>query len=80
MIVRERIEPATEGGWVLIKTYSDSGMMIQQAETGELYVEAIDPDFTNRAYTETEIPIEHDSEEDVLSKAEAYDILMGAQE
>ena len=76
MIVTERIEPQEAGGWTLIKTYSDSGFMIRQDGTGDLYQEVVDPDFTNRTYTETNIPIE-ETEDETEAKAEAYDILIG---
>lgn len=42
----------------LVLTKSDAGMMIQQDGTGVLYSEAIDPDYMNRTYTETDQPIE----------------------
>lgn len=81
MIVTETIAPTTEGGWTLIKTYSDRGMMIEQVGTGALYAEAIDPDFTGRTYTETDQPIDDGSEEsEIEDKAEAYDILTGVSE
>lgn len=51
-----------EDGWDLVRTYSSRGMKIRQDDTGELYAEAIDPLFTHRTYTETEIPI--DTEDD----------------
>ena len=47
-----------EDGWDLVRTYSSRGMKIRQDETGELYAEAIDPLFTHRTYSETEIPID----------------------
>ena len=55
-----------EDGWTLVRTISTKGMKIRQDETGELYDEAIDPDFTNRTYTETDIPVEKPVEEDEL--------------
>ena len=78
-LVTETIQPVTPDGWVLIKTYSDAGMMIRQDETGELYEEAIDPQFAGRTYTETDIPVPQDTEEEetIAARAEAYDILMG---
>lgn len=42
----------------LILTYSDQHMKIRQDGTGILYDAAIDPDYTHRTYTETDIPIE----------------------
>lgn len=49
-------------GWEFVRTYSSLGMYVKQDETNTLYEEAIDPVFTNRTYTETDIPIEEDSE------------------
>ena len=57
MIVQEQIEND------LVKTYSDNGMMIRKIGTEELYSEAIDPKKFNREYEETDIPIEHISDE-----------------
>lgn len=45
-------------GMTLVRRWSDDGMMIAQDGTDLLYVEAVDPDFMNRTYTETDIPIE----------------------
>jgi len=39
-------------------------MKIMQDGTGEIYNEAIDPEFTGRTYTETDIPIDDDVEEE----------------
>ena len=47
-----------EDGWELVRTYSSKGMMIQQNGTEELYAEAIDPVFSGKTYTETDIPID----------------------
>lgn len=58
MIVTERLEGFTD----LVKTYSDAGMMIIQDETGIMYAEAVDPDYMNRTYTESDIPIEQKEE------------------
>lgn len=58
-------------GVVLVRTYSDTGMMIEQDGTGAQYAEAIDPENMHRTYTETDIPIEGDeTAEDVLSMLE----------
>ena len=48
-------------GVVLNRTYSDAGMMIER--DGVQYSEAIDPAELNRAYTETDIPIEENPAE-----------------
>lgn len=45
-----------DDGVVLMRTYSDAGMMIER--DGELYEEAVDPEEFNREYTETDQPIE----------------------
>lgn len=58
-----------------IRTYSDSGMMIHGGFPEADYSEACDPASLGRTYTETDIPIDGDSEEH--DKAEAYDILIG---
>ena len=57
----------SDDGWTLVRTISDRGMMIRQDETGELYAEAIDPEFTHRTYTETETPIPQDINPDFTS-------------
>lgn len=71
MIVQEKFR-MEDGGWVLVRTYSDAGMMIRQDETGDLYEEAVDPEHTGRTYTETDIPADDDADaEEIVS------ILMG---
>jgi len=58
-------------GVVLVRTYSDTGMMIEQDGTGAQYAEAIDPENMGRTYTETDIPVEgDDTAEEVLSMLE----------
>ena len=81
-LVTEIILPEVEGGWTLVKNYSNSGMLIQQNGTGDLYIEAVDPDFANRTYVETNIPIpsEEEPEEDDGEKAiEILDTLLGGE-
>lgn len=41
-------------GMDFIYTFSDSGYMIRQTGTGNLYADAYDPEGTNREYQETE--------------------------
>ena len=53
MIIKEEIEI---NGRQFVKTYSDSGLMIERE--GVQYGEAIDPDGFGREYTETDVPIE----------------------
>lgn len=50
-------------GVKLYRTYSDSNMMIQKNGTEELYGEAIDVENSGFTYTETDIPIEGDTDE-----------------
>lgn len=65
MIVTEQL---TINGRAFVRTYSDSGRMIER--DGELYTEATDPADMGRTYTET-------AEEITLSDAEALAIIMG---
>lgn len=59
MIKTERI---TIGENQYIKSYSDSGVYIHGGEPESDYSEAIDPADSGRTYTETDIPIESDSD------------------
>ena len=69
----------------LILRYSDSGFMIRQIETGDMYAEAVDLVTSTIHYEETDIPIEQEEEqeetpeEDPIEKeyAEAGKILLG---
>ena len=51
-----------EDGVVLNRTYSDKGMTIER--DGVRYEEAIDPAELNREYTETDEPIEGETEQE----------------
>jgi hypothetical protein len=73
MIVTENL---TINGKAFIRTYSDSGYMVER--DGVRYSEAIDPADFNRQYTETDEPIEGMTE--IEQKAIAYDIVMGVAE
>lgn len=71
----------------LIRTYSDTGHMIKQTETGELYSEAVDTYPCRYNYEETDIVLQLQNYEDdmyinseILEKARAYDKLMGVSE
>ena len=55
MVIYEEIS-----GTDLVRAYSNNNMLIRQDETGNLYSEAIDPNYMGRTYTETDIPIEED--------------------
>lgn len=57
-----------EDGVVLNRTYSDLGMMIER--DGIRYSEAIDPADLGRTYTETDEPIEVETEETTDGKSD----------
>lgn len=59
-----------------IRTYSDSGYMIHGGSPEGDYAEATDPADLNRTYTETDIPIESDEDDEY---ATAGKILMGVE-
>lgn len=48
-------EKVTYSGKEYIRTWSDTGMMIER--DGVLYEEAVDPADSGRTYTETDVPI-----------------------
>lgn len=58
-----------------VRHYSDSGLMIRQNETGNVYEDAVDAVPCRYTYSETDEPVP--SEETIKDKAEAYDILTG---
>jgi hypothetical protein len=64
MIIREFFETRFDGV-NLYRTYSDRGYYILQNETGVVYAEAVDVEFKNYTYSETDelIPIEESQEE-----------------
>lgn len=65
MIVREYYR-TREDGVKLYKTHSDGGYFILQNETGHKYAEAIDVEFKNYTYSETDelIPLPETDEQD----------------
>jgi hypothetical protein len=66
----------TDSGIERVKAYSDKSVMIERE--GALYSEADDFAYQQRVYTETDIPIEPESEQtDIQQKAEAFDHLTG---
>lgn len=75
-IITEKFEDSVD----LVRTYSDRGMMIKQDGTGYLYDEAIDPDYMNRTYTETDIPIEQEEEEPIEPDEDGFLPPQGALE
>ena len=70
-----KTEIATFNGKEYIRTWSDQSMMIER--DGALYQEAIDPIDSGRTYTETDIPIDADENDEY---ATAGKILMGVEE
>lgn len=77
MIIQEIIEGD------LVRTYSDRGMLIHGGMPEGDYTEAIDPISMNRVYTETDIPIPQEGEDEDSIEAEyaaAGRILMGVEE
>ena len=75
MIVTENL---TINGRSFVKTYSDSGYMVERE--GVRYSEAIDPAELGRTYTETDERIPYEEQTEVEQKAAAYDILTGVSE
>lgn len=71
-----KTENLTINGKPFVRTYSDSGYMVERDSVR--YGEAIDPAHLNRQYTETDEPVEGMTETE--QKATAYDILMGVSE
>lgn len=63
-----KTETITIGEKQFIRTYSDKGMMIHGGMPEADYSEAIDPADLGRTYTETDIPIEGESDaEEILN-------------
>ena len=56
-----KTESLTINGKSFVRTYSDSGYMVER--DGIRYSEAIDPAELNRQYTETDEPIEGETDE-----------------
>lgn len=72
-MVRKVFYRQREDGVNLYRTYSDSGMIIRQVETGNEYEEAIDIENAYFTYEETNIDITGDE----LTDEEALAILLG---
>ena len=62
MIVREFYETRFDGV-NLYRTYSDANLYIKQAETGNIYSDAVDVETATYTYEETDISIEADKNE-----------------
>jgi len=76
MIVKEFYETRFDG-IKLYRIYSDEEFKIRQAETGNIYDEAIDIESSNYTYTESDIPIDAYEEDETSKKAAAWDELTG---
>ena len=72
MIVTETL---TIDGRQFVKTYSDSGYMVER--NGARYSEAVDPAEFGRVYKETDEPIETMAEE--VTAEEALSIILGGE-
>lgn len=70
-----RTETITIGQRTFIRTYSDRGMMIHGGSPVADYAEALDPAELGREYTETDIPIEGET-----NAEEILNILLGGAE
>lgn len=70
-----RTENITISGKAFIRTYSDRGMMIHGGSPEADYAEALDPAELGREYTETDIPVESESDAE-----EILNILLGGAE
>jgi len=62
-VIRTDFFRKREDGVDLYRTYSDANVMIRKTGTEEIYSEAIDVENSGFSYTETDIPIEEESEE-----------------
>ena len=52
----------------LRRTWSDAGFMIER--DGAVYSEAVDPAEFDRVYTETDISVEYESTDEIISASE----------
>ena len=50
------------------RTWSDAGFMIER--DGAMYSEAVDPAEFDRVYTETDMPVEPESTDEIVSASE----------
>lgn len=74
MIVQEHFDVE---GRDFIRTYSDSGRYVVGGNPEGAYDEATDPAELGRTYTEGDLIPDEEREDELVAKAEAYDILMG---
>lgn len=78
MAIKEYYLTRTDGV-KLYRNYSDKNVYIKQDQTGIEYSEAIDVENAPYTYTETDKPIEGETDPDTITqqKAEAFDYLTG---
>ena len=55
-------------GFQLRRTWSDAGFMIER--DGAMYSEAVDPVEFDHVYTETDMPVEYESTDEIISASE----------
>lgn len=68
-MVKKEFYKTRDDGVRLVRSYSDTGMMIQGTD-GYKYVAAIDPEEMHRTYTETSDPIEETDVEALMRMVE----------
>lgn len=69
MIIQQRVP-----GRDLIITYSDNNKIIEQVGTGYRYAGAVDPDYMNRQYIETDEDISTEGLSHFMWEQEDYDL------
>ena len=63
-----KTELITVDGRQLRRTWSDTGFIIER--DGAMYSEAVDPVEFDRVYTETDMPVEPESTDEIISVSE----------
>lgn len=80
-MIKTEFYKTRDDGVDLYRTYSDRNMMIQKDGTEQMYDEAIDVENSGYTYTETDIPIEGETNDaEIVQKAAAYDIIVGGEQ
>lgn len=72
-----QVENQTIDGRAFTYTYSDAGFAIRQDSTGQIYSEALDLVEYPQTYTETDIPLDPESDKEEATYAEIGRILLG---
>lgn len=62
-MIKKEFYTTRSDGKKLYRTYSNKGLQIRKDGTDEIYDEAIDVEYANYTYTETDMPIEQGGEE-----------------